>query len=445
MRTTHTTLTVAALLLGLAGGATARGTTPAADVALASSAAAITQTDVASWTLEKTGRTGCGHLNAHLDHHATAGAVRDGQMLLDGVLDVTNRGLGPATIGNIVAHLQTRSGKTWVTRVSDVADATQGDGATSVLIDRHASSEGLGRFSEGPGSGTLHLMDAAGNSLFSRTEEPTVAPGATVSLLFSAAFDNAVLNLADGTRVRLEVLASFGNAARAKGCIASLDINGNGTIDPDEAWVRSLAARTGLAVPPPRSATDEPVLADSAADIATTGTVTYSDPVFDLGATEGSVSMQVDGGTTGGTITNCAHLTAPATTTTVGGHAFPNGDDLELVACDTQEIGATSACSPGCGWHDGDVITYSQLDWGDPTNKGGALVTSWFDTVYALDVWNRDRRAVDSVRLDHAFWPQPPLCLSPRDGQSWCIYQARWWTRRQRRRGRLVVRCWRSS
>lgn len=46
------------------------------------------------------------------------------------------------------------------------------------------------------------------------------------------------------------------------------------------------------------------------------------------------------------------------------------------------------SCTPGalgCGWQDGDVITYSQDVWGDPTVVAGQLLFSHFDALYFAD------------------------------------------------------------
>ena len=53
--------------------------------------------------------------------------------------DLTGVGSKGATVGNIVVNLQTKSGSNWTTRSSDVADATNGDAATSAHTDPHAS------------------------------------------------------------------------------------------------------------------------------------------------------------------------------------------------------------------------------------------------------------------------------------------------------------------
>jgi len=151
-------------------------------------------------------------------------------------------------------------------------------------------------------------MDANSNTAFSLVPQVTIAPGATVNLLFAAEFDNTVLKLVTGTPVGAEVIVSLGNAGPGPSRASNVDINGNGTIDPDEAWVHSVPARLGLTVPDETAANDSITLTDTASDIATTGTATVSNPTFDLGPTSGTVTAQYSDGAGGGTITNCAHL-----------------------------------------------------------------------------------------------------------------------------------------
>jgi hypothetical protein len=178
-----------------------------------------------------------------------------------------------------------------------------------------------------------------------------------------------------GARARAEVIVTHGNAGGRRSS-ADIDINGNGLIDPDEDRVRSLPARLGLTVPASVPDTAEVVLSDTVQDIVTTGTVTFSSPVFDLGPYGGTVTVSVDGGADGGTITNCAYLTSEGQAGSSGG--------VDLEACDTQTVGAPG-CSPGapdCGWQDGDMVTYTQNAWGTPTTDAGVLLASYFDAVY---------------------------------------------------------------
>lgn len=162
----------------------------------------------------------------------------------------------------------------------------------------------------------------------------TIAPGEIRGLLFRAAFDNNVLNIADGTKARAEVIVTFGNAAATPASAPNIDINGNGVIDADEDWVRSVAKRLTLIVPAETPGNQTVTLSDTIDDITTTGDVTFSNVQINLGATSGTVTAEVDGGTDGGTITNCAHLTSDG--------SFPN---LDLEACSTVNVNGTPSCT----------------------------------------------------------------------------------------------------
>jgi hypothetical protein len=355
-----------------------------AAVSLVSSNAALTQTSNTSWTLTKTGAVDTAGKTVTWTITATKGSTVPGQLVVSGFMAVTNTGSKGATIGNIVVNLQTKSGSSWVSRSADVADATSGDAATTAHIDPKASSENKATFNENSASGALQFEDANSNTLFSLQPEKTIAPGATQSLLFSATFDNNVLALPVGKAVRAEVIVSFGNAGSQSPSAPNTDINGNGIIDPDETWVRSIPTRLGLTVPAQAPDNSTVTISDTPSDIATTGTVTFSGSTFNIGSTTGTVSVHYDGGTSGGTITNCAHLTGSGTMVNVGGFPFPIVSPINLLACDTETIGSTT-CTPGaagCGWHDGDLTTYTQTFWSDDATASTNLGNN-YNTVYA--------------------------------------------------------------
>lgn len=129
--------------------------------------ATLSQTSETEWTLEKTGEVDTASATVTWEIEATPVATVAGQLVVNGQMTARNSGAGDATIGNIVANLQTRQGSKWVTRSSDVADATDGDAATTAQIYAAASSEGLGTFSENSASGPLLFMDASANTIFS--------------------------------------------------------------------------------------------------------------------------------------------------------------------------------------------------------------------------------------------------------------------------------------
>jgi hypothetical protein len=320
-----------------------------------------------SWTLTKTGAVDAAAHTVTWTITATKSATTS-QLTVRGALMLTNPGKGSATLGNVVVNLQTKAGNEWTTVASDVADASHGDAATTAHVDPHGSSEGLSSFTEGAGSGTLKLTEAGRNAEFGLVPEPSVAPADTLRLVVAATFDNAVLKLGAATAVRAEVLVSFGNASAGGSSAQGVDINGNGSIDADEANVKSVPTRLGGVVPP--EATSPPTLSDAESDITTTGTVAFSAPSFDLGSSPAKASAHYDGGAEGGTIRNCAHLT---------------GEGVDLEACDTETIAAERTCTPGtvgCGWEDGDMTTYAQASWGDGTGTAAVVLFSGFAATF---------------------------------------------------------------
>jgi len=351
------------------------------------SQATLLQTSNTAWTLTKTSAVDTTSKQVTWTITATKGATTGGHLVVDGFLDVINLGTGPATLGNIVVNLQAKQGHKWVTLASDVADATQGDAATSANVVAGDTTEHQGTFTENAASGALSFMDRRYNTMFSLVPEAKLQPWSDLPLLFSAAYDNNVLHLAQNTQVRFEVVVTFGNHPLGFGHTGqNIDINGNGIIDPDEKRVRSVPALFEKKVPATQAANDTLALSDTVGDISTMGTVTFSNPVINLGATSGSVTVNYDPGTAGGSITNCVHGTGTGVIDPVGSFTFTAVAPLALTTCTTAPI-AQPTCTPGapgCGWHDGDENSYSQNTWGgDPLGGPPAqLVQQYFDTVY---------------------------------------------------------------
>jgi len=351
------------------------------------SKATLLQTSNTAWTLTKTANVNTGAKTVTWTIDATKGVITGGHLVVDGFLDVINLGTGPATLGNIVVNLQVKHHHHWVTLASDVADATQGDAATTANVVKNDNSEHQDSFTENPASGALSFMDRRYNTMFSLVPEAKLQPWSDLPLLFSAAYDNNVLHLADNTEVRFEVIVTFGNHPLGWGHTGTnIDINGNGIIDPDEKRVRSVPAFFEKHVPATQAANSTLALSDGAADISTMGTVTFTNPVINLGATSGTVSVNYDPGTSGGSITNCVHGTGTGITDPVGSFTFTAVAPLNLTTCTTASI-AQPTCTPGeqgCGWHDGDEKSYSQNTWGaDPAAGPPAqLIQQHFDTVY---------------------------------------------------------------
>jgi len=146
--------------------------------------------------------------------------------------------------------------------------------------------------------------------------------------------------------------------------------------------IQQAAEECLKAVPATQAANGSVTLADSVADIRTAGTVTFTNPIISLGATTGTVQVTYDAGTSGGSITNCATATGVGVTDPVGQYTFVVTSPVSLSACDTETIQQLT-CSPGlpgCGWHDGDMVTYTQADWGDIPD--GTNIATVLDTYY---------------------------------------------------------------
>ncbi|CAN5238292.1 hypothetical protein BH11MYX1_BH11MYX1_17100 [soil metagenome] len=356
---------------------------PFAAVIELASKSSLLQTGDTAWTLTKTATVDSTAKTVTWNIAATKNAVTGGRLVVDGFLDVINLGTGPATLGNIVVNLQAKQGSHWVTVSSDVADATQGDNATTAHVVGEDTIEGQDTFSENAASGPLSFLDRRYNTIFSLVPEMVLTPGSHLPLLYSASFDNNVLHLADNADVRFEVIITFGNhpLGGPQHTDENVDINGNGIIDADEHKVRSIADVFKQRVPAQQTANATLALSDAAADVSAQGTVTYTAPVVNLNATTGTVKINYDAGTNGGTITNCVHGTGTGITDPVGSFTFTAVMPVSLTTCTTATIEAPPVCipgAPGCGWHDGDEISYSQNTWGakPPSGPPASLVTA---------------------------------------------------------------------
>jgi hypothetical protein len=286
---------------------------------------------------------------------ATRGVTSNTVLSVFGVVTVTNTGTANATLGNITINLQKKIANTsnWVSVAADVADATSGDAATTARIVAAASAENpvvnaalgaanytvsgaQGTFAETAGSGALEFTDASSNTIFSLTPQISLAPGASITLLYTASFNNTALGLAAGTQVRSEALVTFGNAGLRGGSgatAANIDANGNGTIDADEANVRTVPCRISREVPALKKGNDSVTLSDAQSDVTVSGTgIGASNFSTNLGAdntgsgevisttTAAGVSVEASCTPPGsGTITNTAHLNGESCFVTVQG------------------------------------------------------------------------------------------------------------------------------
>jgi hypothetical protein len=393
----------------------------------------LLQTSDTAWTLTKTSAVDTGAKTVTWTINATKGATTGGKLTADGYLDVFNLGTGPATLGNIVVNLQVREddhgnhchhgahGEHWVTLSSDVADATQGDAAISAHVVGDDTTEHQSTFTENAASGALSFTDRRFNTMFSLVPEQTVLPWSDVPLLFAASFDNNVLQLSHNTDVRFEVVVTFGNhpLGGPRHTDENVDINGNGIIDADEKKVKSIAALFEKTVPTQTNANLTLALSDNASDISTMGTVTFTNPVINLGTTTGTVKVSYDAGASGGSITNCVHGTGTGITDSVGHYMFTAVMPLDLTTCTTAAI-AQPTCTPGapgCGWHDGDVISYDQNVWGaDPADGPPAQIVAehFFDVFTAgLSLGGTNQMDFGGADALLTFLPQggPPAAL----------------------------------
>src|SRR5262245_55754978 len=100
------------------------------NVDLKHASAKLALTSFTPWSLTKHGSTNQATSTVTWSVTATQGTTQTGVLVVYGTFTVRNSGSGGAPIGNIIVNLQTRSGNKWVSRSSDIADATQDDAAT---------------------------------------------------------------------------------------------------------------------------------------------------------------------------------------------------------------------------------------------------------------------------------------------------------------------------
>lgn len=332
----------------------ASGGTPQASITLSNCNSELCNANNTDWSLDKTPHTqSVTSSTISWTVTGTRGATTDNFITVNGVMTVTNTGTANATIGNIVINLQKPAVKNaqkvpWVSVAADCADATSGDGATKCNIVAAASQENptvdsaqgvgnytvsgaRGTFTETPSvSGTLEFTDANSNTVFSLTPQVSLAPNQSLTLLYTATFDNTVLNLPVGSQVRAEAIVSFGNAGARGGSGASasnIDVNGDNIINSDETYVRSVPCRVTESIPALQNGNDTVALSDLFPDdVAVAGTgVSVGNPSgfgsSNISATT-SVDPSVDEVCTppgAATINNTAHLDGDSSTVTVQG------------------------------------------------------------------------------------------------------------------------------
>lgn len=437
MKTTRNCTKLVAVLVGIAALALLSVApvfaAPQASITLTNCNSELCNANNTEWSLDKTpaSQTLTGDNTITWTVSATRGATSDNFITVNGVMTVTNTGSAPATIGNIVVNLQKpRTGPNtgacknipWVSAAADVANATFGDAATSANIVAAGSQENAGcnvaqgppnytvsgargMFTETAGSGTLEFTDANSNTVWAISPEQTLPVGGSVTLLYSATFDNTVLGLAVGSQIRAEAIVTFGNAGGRGGSGATatnIDIDGNGSFDTDEANVRSVPCRVTKSIPALIAGNDTVTLSDLFPDdVAVTGTgVEVGNPSgfgsFDISATEsGGVSVdEVCTPPGSATVTNTAHLDGASSSVIVQGPQIGIDPTTGLPIYQTFEFACVTgvaldasanadvtceAALPAPEFTDGDYCTHTVQQWPVSTTTTGPPphVTVW--------------------------------------------------------------------
>lgn len=326
---------------------------------------------------------------------------------------VQNTGSAGATIGNIVVNLQrqvnigtaSKPKWAWQTVSSDIADAAHGDEATTNLICSVASSESLGSFTENAASGKLELTDADNNTLWAITPEKVIPQGQTVNLLFSAVFNNTILDIKVDEQIRAEIIVSFGNSGSRsdKSSCSNVDISGDGIVDIDEAYVRSVPTRITVAIPALNNCNSAPTLKETG--VTKTGDVSYGSADYqgyDAGiqitdtTTFAVTASGVDGGAAGGEICNGATLKGDGcgVSVVIGYNSITNPDGTttlepiyhEFPCCTGVDLSASTCVDiDGGGFKNNDFCAYTQGAYG---GKGEPyqMLASTFTTVFGSNV-----------------------------------------------------------
>ncbi|MBI3637629.1 MAG: hypothetical protein HY216_15665 [Candidatus Rokubacteria bacterium] len=395
-----------------------------ASLTLSGSAGTATLYNVTDWSLAKAGTLSGSMVDWTVT--STRGATGANTLAISGFVSVSNTGTANATIGNIVVNLQkpvaVKRGTNWVSAAANVAAATGGDAATTANIVASASQETggpnyvlsgaknvQGTFLETPGvSGSLEFTDADQNTVWAITPQQVLAPGQTVRLLFTATFNNTILMRPEGSLVRAEVIVTFGNAGARGGSGASatnIDINGNGYLDADEGNVRSVPTRLTLTVPSLTQVNNTVTLSDLPAALTTTGTVTFAGATTTIGGGAGvadvsasgtdGLSATVAGGSSGGSIANCANLdlqnlaaevtigTDPATLLPIVA-SLPLVTSQDLRSCATVPVPPDEVTPPPPPTVGPTFTTFTQGGWGAKPNGGNpaARLAASFAAVY---------------------------------------------------------------
>lgn len=409
----------------------ASGGTPQASITLRASDMNFCYKQDANWTLTKsndqTQPTVPSLTTVTWTVTATKGAPGPKEICATGLFSVTNSGSAPATIGNIVVNLQRQklvANKTrWVSASADVADATNGNAATSDKIVATASQEdpawnavwntpatyavagSQGTFSENDASGAVEFTDADNNTIWAITPQQVIPVGQTVNLYFTAKFNNDVLAIAAGESLRSEIIVSFGNSGARGGSGASaesIDVNGNGSIDTDEANVRSVPTRITRSLPALQVCNDSVTLTDvmttSGTAVATVSTNQIGSGVTVNATGSYSIVASLSGS---GVVTNRATLTGTSTTVPIQIGTDPVSGapiTVERPCCVALDLSASNSIEVTEGnqppFLNGDYCTFTQGAYGavggrfgdQPAGAPAVMLWNNFATVYPSGV-----------------------------------------------------------
>ena len=148
-----------------------------------------------------------------------------------------------------------------------MSPTASGSAATRVNVDPSASDEHLGTYQINAASGALTFVDADTQTPYLLSPEQTVAPGKTLNLLFTATYNASALAISPGAPIQVEALVSTGGGGFAH----NIDIDGDGVIESNEAFVETSELALPGSFPAPLAGNGSVTLVDD--DLTFTGTV----------------------------------------------------------------------------------------------------------------------------------------------------------------------------
>lgn len=185
----------------------------------------------------------------------TKGETTNNVIKVISYVHIVNTGDEKANIGNVVVALQQLNDHSgvlhWDTLSYDVANSDIGDIAS-------IANTTFGEVKQNSASSFLEFLDKSNTIEFLNHPAASLDSQEAVDVRVCAQFNNNILGMAIGGRIRALVFVTYGNAADATGF--NMDINGNGIIDPDEARVRSKYIISDTVFPKAIQRDDEVVL-----------------------------------------------------------------------------------------------------------------------------------------------------------------------------------------